>query len=167
MTKSKKILAIVAFATFSFASASVFCQIDDKTVVQDSIEDEDDVEDVVFVVVEHSPEFPSKKGFDHYLTKNLQYPAIARTADIEGYVAVSFIVEKDGTITNIKVLRDIGGGCGDEVMRVLREMPKWKPAMQRGKPVRFQYGKAVKFSLDTKIGKKAKITSPYNETPQQ
>jgi protein TonB len=91
--------------------------------------------------------FPLEEGLYAYIEKNLKYPEAAKEANIEGKIAIEFIIEKDGSITNIKVRKDIGYGCGDEVVRILKEMPKWKPAMQRGKPVRFKYGKNIRFTL--------------------
>ena len=66
---------------------------------------------------------------------------------IQGTVYVSFVIEKDGSVSNIKVLRNIGGGCGEEAVRVVQAMPKWKPARQRGKRVRAQYTLPIKFNL--------------------
>ena len=106
---------------------------------------EDD--DVLFTVVETQAELPFPNGFDGYLSKSIVYPEAARQAGIEGQVSVEFVIEKDGSVTNIKILRDIGGGCGEELVRVLKAMPKWKPALQRGKPVRNQFGKNVRFGL--------------------
>jgi protein TonB len=91
--------------------------------------------------------FPLEEGLYAYIEKNLKYPEAAKEANIEGKVAIEFIIEKDGSITNIKVLRDIGYGCGDEAVRILKEMPKWKPAMQRGKPVRNTFGMNIRFAL--------------------
>ncbi|MDR0789311.1 MAG: energy transducer TonB [Bacteroidales bacterium] len=104
-------------------------------------------EDEIFIVVETQASFPLPEGLDAYLFKNIVYPEAARQAGIEGQVSVNFVVEKDGSITNIKIIRDIGGGCGEELVRVLKAMPKWKPAMQRGKAVRNQFGKNVRFGL--------------------
>ncbi|MDR0790346.1 MAG: energy transducer TonB [Bacteroidales bacterium] len=104
-------------------------------------------DDDIFYVVEQQAEFPLEEGYMAYILKNLVYPDVARRALIEGQVAVEFIIEKDGSLTNIQILRDIGGGCGEELVRVLKGMPKWKPAMQRGKPVRNVFGMKVKFAL--------------------
>jgi TonB family protein len=147
MTKSKKILALMAFATFTLGSASVFCQTDDKTVVQDSIEEEEDEYIVFGGIVECMPEFPLEEGADAYIMNRIRYPEAAIEAKVEGLVSLTFIVDKDGSVTNIKVLKDIGYGCGDEVVRILKEMPKWIPCTQRGKPVRFKYGKNIRFTL--------------------
>lgn len=105
-------------------------------------------EEQIFVVVEEQPEYPGGAGAMYkYLMSNIQYPAAAREANIEGKVYVQFVVEKDGSISNVVVKRDIGGGCGVEALRVVRSMPKWKPGKQRGKTVRAQFTLPVNFSL--------------------
>lgn len=76
-------------------------------------------------------------------------PEVALKNKIEGRVYVTFTVETDGSITNIKVLRDIGGGCGQEAVRVVSIMPKWKPGTQRGKPVRVQFNLPIVFQHPT------------------
>ena len=94
------------------------------------------------------PEYPG--GIDalyKFLADNIQYPQIALNNGIEGKVYVTFVVEIDGSISTPRILRDIGGGCGQEVIRVVKMMPKWKPRKQRGKPVRTQFNLPVKFVL--------------------
>ncbi|MBQ9474285.1 MAG: TonB family protein [Bacteroidales bacterium] len=111
--------------------------------------------DEVFVVVETMPEFPG--GMDSlmaFLHENIVYPQEARVKKISGKVFVSFTVEKDGSLSDIKILRDLGYGCGNEVLRVLRLMPRWKPGMQQGKPVRCQFTLPVMFKLDDSEGVK-------------
>jgi protein TonB len=83
-----------------------------------------------------------------YIYKHIRYPGAARENGIEGTVYVQFVVEKDGSASQVKILRDIGGGCGREVERVVAEMPKWSvPGKQRGRPVRVQFNLPVKFKL--------------------
>ena len=111
-------------------------------------EEVEDVEETVWVAVEEDPEFPG--GLDalsQYLADNIQYPALARENGITGKVFVTFVVEKDGRVGQIKILRDIGGGCGAEAVRVVKAMPKWKPGKQSGKPVRTQFNLPVSFNL--------------------
>lgn len=79
--------------------------------------------------------------------KNLKYPELAKEKGIEGRVFVSFIIEKDGSISNILVKRAIGGGCEEAAVEMIKNMPKWKPGKQRGKPVRFQFILPIKFEL--------------------
>lgn len=111
-------------------------------------EEEEEAEDEIFQVVENDPEFPG--GADalyKYLAQNIKYPQLAREQNITGRVYVTFVVEKDGSVTGVRVLRDIGGGCGQEAVRVVKSMPKWTPGKQRGKNVRVQYNLPVNFSL--------------------
>lgn len=104
--------------------------------------------DVVFVRVEQPAEFVGGADLlQAYLKENIVYPQKARENKIEGKVYVSFIVEKDGSLSNIKVLRDIGYGCGEEAVRVMKNMTKWKPGRQKGKPVRMQYVQPITFQL--------------------
>ncbi|MCF8230976.1 MAG: energy transducer TonB [Bacteroidales bacterium] len=112
------------------------------------MEEEEKKEDKVFVVVEDQPQFPGgEKARKRYLSNNIEYPQLARESGIEGTVYVTFVVEKDGSITDVRVLRGIGGGCDKEAIRVVKEMPKWKPGKQRGKPVRVQFNMPIRFTL--------------------
>ena len=113
----------------------------------DGVEEEMEEEEV-FVVVEDDPEFPG--GVDSlkaFIERNLVYPQLAKDNKIEGKVYVTFVVEKDGSISGVKVLRDIGYGCGAEAIRVVMKMPKWNPGKHRGKPVRVQYNLPIVFKL--------------------
>lgn len=83
-----------------------------------------------------------------FIYKNIKYPAIARENNIQGTVVASFVIEKDGSITDAKILRDIGGQCGDEALRVVNMMPKWTPGKQRGRAVRVQFNLPVRFKLE-------------------
>jgi len=125
---------------------------DDNTEFQEYVPPEDDEEEVeeaqIFQVVEQMPEFPGGRGkLMQYLASNIKYPPYAKEAGIQGRVFINFVVEKDGSITAVKVLRGIGGGCDEEAVRVVKAMPKWKPGMQRGKPVRVSFNLPVKFTL--------------------
>ena len=111
-------------------------------------EEEDEGEVQPFVVVEQDPEFPGgMDSLNAWIVRNLRYPEQARKENITGKVYVTFAVEKDGSITNPKILRDIGGGCGAEAIRVVKSMPRWNPGKQRGKPVRVQFNLPINFSL--------------------
>lgn len=113
------------------------------------IEEEDEEEDVqIFTVVENDPEFPGgMEALYKYLRENIKYPSLARDNNITGKVYVTFVVERDGSIANPRVLKDIGGGCGQEAIRVVKAMPKWTPGKQRGKAVRVQFNLPVSFNL--------------------
>ena len=111
-------------------------------------EEEEVIEEQIFSVVENEPEFPGgMEALYKYLAQNIKYPQLARENGITGKVYVTFVVEKDGSIANPKVLRDIGGGCGAEAIRVVKAMPKWSPGKQRGKAVRVQFNLPVSFNL--------------------
>lgn len=113
-----------------------------------SVQMDEDEESEVFVVVEQMPEFPGgNDSLISFLSKNIIYPEKAKAEQIHGRVYVRFVVEKDGSITNAKIIRDIGGGCGEEVLRVISLMPKWNPGKQGGKPVRTEFMLPVSFSL--------------------
>ena len=102
----------------------------------------------VYSIVEEMPEYPG--GMDklvEYLSQNIKYPQQAIEKGIEGKVFVSFIVEKDGSVSNVQVQRSLGGGCDEEAVRVVKAMPKWKPGKQRGKTVRVSYTLPVNFKL--------------------
>jgi len=104
---------------------------------------------MVFMVVEEMPDFPGgETALNRFLSDSLQYPRLAKENNISGTVYVSFVVEKDGSVIDIRVLRGIGGGCDEEAVRVIKLMPNWKPGKQRGKPVQVQYNLPVKFSLE-------------------
>ncbi len=109
---------------------------------------EEPVEAEIFTVVEESPGFPGgDEKLYEFLAKNMKYPQMARESGIQGVVYVTFVVEPDGSISNVRVLRDIGGGCGEEAIRVVKAMPRWTPGKQRGKAVRVQFNLPVKFTL--------------------
>jgi protein TonB len=102
----------------------------------------------VFQVVEQMPEFPG--GMDAlmaYLSKNIKYPSIAQENNIQGRVIVEFVVNKDGSIVEPKVMRSVDQSLDKEAMRVISAMPKWNPGKQRGKPVRVIYTVPVLFRL--------------------
>jgi TonB family protein len=101
-----------------------------------------------FNVVEQMPQFP---GGDvelmKFLNKNVKYPVAAMKAGTQGRVIVQFIVEADGSITNVKVLKKVSDEIDAEAVRVIKAMPKWKPGMQKGQPVRVKYTIPVTFRL--------------------
>jgi len=123
-------------------------------------------EDEIFKVVEQMPRFPGcediagtmneKKNcatqkLYRFIYDNIKYPTLARETGIQGSVVVSFVVNKDGSVEQITVLRDPGAGCGTEALRVVNLMNdkniKWMPGKQRGKPVRVQFILPIKFAL--------------------
>ena len=104
--------------------------------------------DKVLEKAEVMPEFPGgEQAMMDFVAKNVQYPQEARDKEISGRVLVGFIVEKDGSIGDVKVVKGIGGGCDEEAVRVVKAMPKWKPGMDKGKPVRVSYVMPFTFKL--------------------
>lgn len=94
----------------------------------------------IFAVVEISPAFPGgMKAFFEYVARNYQYPIAAKEQGIKGKLILSFIVEKDGSLTDIQIVRNLGMGTGEEAVRLLQHAPKWKPGIQNGRPVRVRY----------------------------
>lgn len=89
----------------------------------------------------------ANKKLLQYVGSQVNYPNIARENNIEGLVVIQFIVEKDGSISNAKIARDIGGGCGTEALRVVKKMPNWVPGRQRNKLVRVKFSLPVKFDF--------------------
>ena len=110
---------------------------------------EEEEEEVVFVVVEKMPEFPGgQQALFKYLSENVNYPVIAQENGIQGRVICQFVVNRDGSIVDVEVVRSGGDPSLDkEAVRVIKSMPKWKPGQQRGKPVRVKYTVPVNFKL--------------------
>jgi TonB family protein len=112
-----------------------------------------------YKTVEKMPSFPGgDEARVNFMMKNLKYPEEAMKKNITGKVFVNFIVRADGSISSVKVLRGIGGGCDEEAVRVIRLMPKWNPGMDKGKPVDVQFTMPIVFMLDadkSKSGEKA------------
>lgn len=98
--------------------------------------------------IEKYPEFPGgMEGFGKYLRKNLRYPASAADAGIMGRVVLSFVVERDGSLTDIKVVKGIGFGCDEEAVRVIKKSPLWSPGIQNKRNVRVQYTMPIMFQI--------------------
>ena len=114
-----------------------------------AVEEEEPEEQTIFEVVEHMPEFPNggMAGLMQYLSKNIKYPTIAQENGTQGRVTVQFVVNRDGSIVDAKVLRGVDPYLDKEAIRVISSMPKWKPGMQRGKAVRVKYTVPVMFRL--------------------
>ncbi len=116
----------------------------------------------IFKVVEENPTFPgcehlkekdarkqcAEEKLMEFIYANIQYPPVARENGVEGMVVLQFVVEPDGSISNIKIVRDIGAGAGQEAARVVSMMPKWNPGKQRGRPVRVMFTLPVRFVLE-------------------
>jgi protein TonB len=102
----------------------------------------------IFTVVEKMPEFEGgEEKLREFLSKNIKYPSMAKENGISGTVYITFVVEGDGKITDVKSLRGLGGGLTEEAIRVVKMMPNWTSGRQNGKPVRVQFTLPVKFTL--------------------
>ncbi|MBK9335383.1 MAG: energy transducer TonB [Lewinellaceae bacterium] len=102
----------------------------------------------IYTLPEKLPQFPGgEPALNQFLADNLKYPVLARENGIQGKVALTFIVETDGSLTTIQLLRDIGGGCGKEAIRLLKSMPKWLPGEDGGQKVRTKFTLPVAFRL--------------------
>lgn len=101
-----------------------------------------------FVPVEHPASFPGGlKEWQLFLSKNIRYPRFAQRSHIEGKVHLSFYVDAQGKISDIKVARGIGGGCDEEAIRVLKNSPRWNPGLQRGVSVKSPMSIFIHFKL--------------------
>ncbi len=104
-----------------------------------------------FLAVENPPEFPGgDQALSAFIARNVRYPPQARENRIEGKVFVSFIIEKDGSVSNIKVVKGVGGSCDEEAKRVVSILPNFIPGKQNGRPVRVQYFVPINFKLSSK-----------------
>lgn len=122
---------------------------DDEIVVDDYVsEDDEEVVEDIFEIVEESAE-PNGgiSKFYRWVGKNIKYPSQAKRMGVEGKVYVQFVIDKDGSITDLKVVRGIGAGCDEEAIRVLQKANKWKPGKQRGRAVKQRMVLPISFKL--------------------
>lgn len=112
-------------------------------------EEKDEIEESqIFFIVEEMPEFPGgENALRSYIAKSIKYPIIAQENGIQGKVYVSFVVDKDGGISDAKIVRNVDPSLDKEALRVINSLPKWKPGKQRGKPVRVAYTVPISFVL--------------------
>lgn len=107
----------------------------------------------VFIITETMPEFPGgEKALKAYLQNELKYPVMAAERGIQGRVYVSFIIEPDGSISDVKLVRSVDSTIDSEAIRVIKRMPQWKPGTQKGIPVRVKYTVPVNFKLQQARG---------------
>lgn len=103
----------------------------------------------IFTVVEQNPEpRGGMSSLMSYMGDNITYPEAAQKANVSGKVFVSFVVAKDGHIADVQILKGIGYGCDQEAVRVVRQMPRWTPGRQNGKPVNVKFNLPINFSLN-------------------
>lgn len=150
---SQTIIEVIA-DDIKVADFKIDAEADESLEVEEIVYVEDTkVEEVkeaeIFIVVEVEPEFPGgEEARMKFLRDNVVYPKIARETGVEGTVLVSFVVEPDGRITNVEILRGRAPSLDDEAIRVAKMMPKWKPGKQRGRTVRVKYNMPIRFTLN-------------------
>jgi len=106
----------------------------------------------VFYIVEQMPEFPGgHEAMFRFIMENLEYPEMAKRTGIEGRVLAEFTVDTIGNLTDIGIIRSIGGGCEEETIRVLELMPPWKPGIQKGKAVSVKFHLPLSFRIPAEI----------------
>ena len=99
--------------------------------------------------IQKPPSFPGgEKELLKFLAENIKYPPLARENNIQGNVALTFVVNKNGSVSDVTILRDIGGGCGKEAVRVVNSMPRWNPGEANGNPVKVRFTLPVRFKLE-------------------
>ena len=134
----KRLIFLSLMAAFSLATVQA-----QKTVVSQKEQKPE-----VFMVVENMPEYPGgNEAMIAFFAKNMKYPADAQKNKVQGRVLVTFVVERDGTITDVQVAKPTFPSLDDEAMRLVKKMPKWKPGTQRGVPVRVKFTLPVVFKL--------------------
>jgi len=141
--------SLIAVLLLSFCQNKAVAQVEDNTVYN-------------FVSMENPPSYPGGiANFYKFLGDNMKYPQQAKDDNVQGSVYVSFTVEKDGSLNDIKVDRKLGGGTDEEAVRVLKLSKRWNPGMQNGKVVRVKYNIPIKFSIP---GKKPnpKVAKPFD-----
>jgi len=133
----KKTLLLLTFLAFTIGVKA-------QTTAVDTLKEHQ----LVFTAVEVSPEFPGgEAAFGKFLQINIRYPAEDHKNKVQGKVYVQFVVERDGSLTDMKILRSPSETMSAETIRVLQLSPKWHPGIQHGKPVRVQYTVPINFSL--------------------
>jgi periplasmic protein TonB len=117
-------------------------------ISQSVIEEEKEDPHQIFIIVEETAApIGGLPAFYQYVLENLKYPAPAKRMELQGKVYIQFVVEKDGSITDVHTIKGIGGGCDEEAERVIKISPKWKAAKQRGRPVRQRMVLPITFKL--------------------
>jgi len=118
-----------------------------EEIVIAHVEEKEDVDQIFLVVEESATPKGGMGAFYKYVGDKMKYPAQARRMGIEGKVFVEFVINRDGSITDVKAIKGIGAGCDEEAVRVVQSAPAWNPGKQRGKPVRQRYVVPITFKL--------------------
>ena len=136
-------------ARAQLANAELLKELKDWEDRQEGKAQLDKNEEEYFMVVENMPKFPGGDlGLMKYINKNVKYPPIAKKYNITGKVYISFVVDRSGSVTNVKVVRGVDKNLDAEAVRVIKSLPKYKPGKQRGKPVRVMFTVPINFTLN-------------------
>lgn len=154
---------------FTILNSTIYSQTEVKKTTQQSVNTNNNKpaannnSSQLFLFAQTMPSFPGGESkLREYIIKNFNYPDYERTHGISGTSNVSFVVEKDGSLTDIKVVKGVpkGSGCDAEGIRLVKQMPRWKPGIQNGKPVRVQMSLPIIFTIQ-------KPATPAANKPKQ
>lgn len=151
--KCRPTLLLLAILT----APALFAQVEPAPVQPASIPERVEVQDPdgPFTLVEEMPSYPGgQDALFAYISTNLKYPQEAMDKGIQGTVIVAFVVERNGSISEVRTLRGIGGGCDEEAVRVVQGMPDWTPGKQGGKAVRVRFNLPIRYRLQEEKRKK-------------
>ena len=134
-------IILISFLVFVFGESK--CQTNE-------ISKANSYEDKVFTYIPVMPQFPGGEiAMYEYIKKNVIYPKLAMDSNITGKVFVNFVIDKEGNVTDAKILRGIGGGCDEEVVRLVESMPKWTPGeLETGERVKVSFNLPISFTLN-------------------
>ena len=148
-------VATIAGLALGLSATTLQAQTDvpDNKGIVDTIESRSDLlegeavgDESLYVIVDEEPQFPGgQEALERFIKENLLYPKEAEEQGIFGHVYVILVIDTDGTIAETRVVRDIGGGCGEAAKRVVEMMPKWEPGKVQGKAVKTQWVLPIKF----------------------
>ena len=118
-----------------------------ETIVVQAEEPKEETDEVFTVVEESAAPKGGMQAFYKFVGEKIKYPAQARRMGIEGRVFVEFVINKDGSLTDVRAIKGIGAGCDEEAVRIVQSSPPWSPGKQRGKPVKQRYTLPIIFKL--------------------
>ena len=118
-----------------------------QQIVIQAEEPKEEVEEIFTIVEDPAAPIGGMTAFYKYVGEKIKYPPQARRMGVEGRVFVEFVIDRDGSITDVRAVKGIGAGCDEEAVRILQAAPKWKPGKQRGKPVKQRMVLPITFKL--------------------
>jgi len=153
MTQKIYLLIFAPLPLMGFSTTKIIVRQD--TVIPTNIDGNENDTTYSFYVLEQKPEFKGGiGGLMKWIAEHTNYPKEAKKKGITGKVFVQFVIERDGSVSNVKLARKVNPLLDEEAVRVIKMMPKWKPGKQRGKPVRVMYQIPINFVLDKQVPKK-------------